>query len=307
MRIDTLMNSPRYFLCDGGLETYMIFEKRFDLPCFSATVLLDSNEGRAALRAYYERYIKIARISNRGYLLDAPTWRAGVAWAEPMGFTRDQILASNTNAVNFVKSICDEHDSPQTPILVNGLVGPAGDAYASDMVFTVNQARDLHQPQIHQLGKAGVDMISALTMTNVGEATGIALAAREIDLPVVISFTVETDGRLLTGQLLRDAIEEVDDLSGAAPKFYMINCAHPDHFRDVLKGDAEWLQRIGGIRSNASRMSHEELDNAEELDAGDPVELGQLTDEIRSMLTNVRVVGGCCGTDHRHISCMAGQ
>ena len=306
MRIENFLNSPRFYLSDGGLETDMIFNKGFDLPCFSAAVLLDSQAGRDALREYYARFIKIARDSNRGFIIDAPTWRAGTSWSGPMGQTLSETMATNDRAVAFVRAIRDREETPKLPILINGLVGPAGDAYAPDTVLSRAEAKMLHAPQIQRLGESGVDMISAMTLSHAGEAAGIAQAAREFDIPLVIAFTLETDGNLPSGQSLEDAIAEVDQATDGSPIYYMINCAHPDHFRSALDTRAAWTGRIGGIRSNASRMSHAELDEAEQLDDGDPAELGRLSATLVAQLPNVRVIGGCCGTDHRHVGCMAG-
>ncbi len=307
MRIQQLTQTRHFFLSDGGLETFMIFDKGHDLPCFSAAVLLDSEDGRADLTAYLERYIGIAKASGRGFVLDAPTWRAGTAWAGPLGQTLLEVMETNRRAVDFVSAIRDLHETEDCPILINGLVGPAGDAYAPDTAIASQDALLIHAPQIHTLGKAGVDMISAMTLTNAEEAIGIVQAAQEIDVPVVIAFTLETDGRLPSGQPLGSAIEAVDAATNNGPIYYMINCAHPDHFRNVLDTQAAWTLRIGGIRSNASRMSHAELDEAETLDDGDPVELGQLSAELLTRLPNIRVIGGCCGTDHRHVGCIAGH
>ena len=307
MRIQELNKTSRFFLSDGGMETYMIFNKGYDLPCFSAAVLLDSEQGCKDLTEYFERYIKIARQTDRGFVIDAPTWRAGMAWAGQLGLTVTEIMDTNKRAVEFVSNIRSQHEDTSLPIIVNGLVGPAGDAYAPDSSIDEKDAFLIHAPQIHALGRAGVDMISAMTLTHVGEAIGIVQAAKEIDIPVVIAFTLETDGRLPSGQSLAAAIEEVDAATDEGPIYYMINCAHPDHFRGILNTNADWLKRIGGIRSNASRMSHAELDEAEVLDDGNPAELGQLSAELVSFLPNIRVVGGCCGTDHRHVGCIAEQ
>ncbi len=307
MRIQQLTQTRRFFLSDGGLETFLIFEQGYDLPCFSAAVLLDTARGRADLAAYFERFIGIAKKTGRGFVMDAPTWRAGSAWAGPLGVGLKEVMETNRRAVAFVSDLRDRHETAECPILVNGLVGPAGDAYAPDTQITAEDALLIHAPQVHALGKAGVDMISAMTLTHAGEAVGIVHAAKEIDVPVVIAFTLETDGRLPSGQPLGDAIAEVDGATNDGPIYYMINCAHPDHFRDVLDTEAAWTKRIGGIRSNASRMSHAELDEAEVLDDGDPVELGRLSAELLTRLPNIRVLGGCCGTDHRHVGCIAGH
>ncbi|WP_259400292.1 homocysteine S-methyltransferase family protein [Roseovarius sp. SCSIO 43702] len=305
--MDTLKNTDRFYLSDGGLETWMVFEEGFDLPCFSAAVLLDTAEGRAALTAYFERFIALARDSGRGFVMDTPTWRCGAAWAAPLGLGLHETLAINGRATAFMAAIRDRHETAQLPILLNGLVGPAGDAYAPDVALGPDEACLVHTPQVRALAAAGVDMISAMTLTHAGEAAGIAQAAAEIDLPVVISFTLETDGRLPSGEPLDEAIAEVDAWTGAAPLHYMINCAHPDHFRDVVANPAPWLDRIGGVRANASRMSHAELDASEVLDDGDPVELGALHGDLLRLLPNLRIIGGCCGTDHRHVGCIAGH
>ena len=307
MRIQTLKEARRFFLSDGGLETFLIFDKGYDLPCFSAAVLLETDQGRADLRAYFERFIGIAKSSGRGFILDAPTWRAGTAWAGPLGQTLKDVMETNQRAVSFVSKLRAQQETESCPILINGLVGPAGDAYAPDTQISRQEALLIHAPQIHTLGNAGVDMISAMTLTHADEAVGIVQAAKEIDTPIVVAFTLETDGHLPSGQPLGEAIAEVDAATNGGPLYYMINCAHPDHFREVLDTTAAWALRIGGIRSNASRQSHAELDEAEILDNGDPVEFGNLNAELLSRLPNIRVLGGCCGTDHRHVRCIAGH
>jgi homocysteine S-methyltransferase len=307
MRIDELTSAGRFYLSDGGLETFMIFDKGFDLPCFSAAALLDSDAGRAALTEYFERFAGLAKRACRGFVMDVPTWRAGAAWAGPLGLSLADTIVINARAVAFMQGIRTRLEDPGNPILLNGLVGPSGDAYAPEVELSGREALLIHAPQIQALGKAGVDMISAMTLTHAGEAIGIAQAAREIDIPVVISFTVETDGRLPSGQPLDAAIEEVDTATRATPLYFMVNCAHPDHFRDVLATGGAWITRIGGLRTNASRLSHAELDAAETLDDGDPQELGQLHADLFRLLPNLRVVGGCCGTDHRHVGCIAAQ
>lgn len=307
MRIQRLTETRRFFLSDGGLETFLIFDKGYDLPCFSAAVLLDTEEGRKDLTAYFERFIGIAKANSRGFIMDAPTWRAGMAWAGPLGQTVLDAMDTNTRAVSFVSDLRARHETEECPILINGLVGPVGDAYAPDRAISAQDAFFIHAPQMHALGRAGVDMISAMTLTHAQEAAGIVQAAKEIDVPVVIAFTLETNGHLPSGQPLGEAIAEVDGATNNGPIYYMINCAHPDHFRDILDTSAAWTLRIGGLRSNASRMSHAELDEAEELDDGDPVELGRLSAHLLSLLPNIRVIGGCCGTDHRHVGCIAGH
>lgn len=305
MRLTAFAQTARYYLTDGGLETYMIFDKGFELPCFSAAVLLDSEAGRQALTAYFERYIEIARKAGRGFVMDVPTWRSGAAWAGPLGQSKAALMEVNRGAVAYMADLRARHESKDLPILLNGVVGPAGDAYAPDTVLSAEAAQDIHAPQIEALAGAGVDMITAMTLTHASEALGIVRAAKVADVPVAIAFTVETDGRLPSGQPLGEAIAEVDLGSDAAAFHFMINCAHPDHFRATLEAGGDWVARLGGLRANASRLSHAELDEAEELDSGNPEELGALHRPLLDLLPNIRVLGGCCGTDHRHVGCLA--
>jgi S-methylmethionine-dependent homocysteine/selenocysteine methylase len=144
-------------------------------------------------------------------------------------------------------------------------------------------------------------MVCAITLTYAEEAIGIVKTAGKHGIPVAIGFTTETDGRLPSGQALHDAIEEVDAATNSAAAYFMVNCAHTEHFDDALQAGERWTARVRGIRANASRLSHAELDEAEELDDGDPSEFGRLYRRLRKRLPHLSVFGGCCGTDHRHI------
>jgi homocysteine S-methyltransferase len=289
--------APSLYLTDGGLETSLIFDQGIDLPCFAAFPLLESEDGTAALRAYFAPFLALAREHGTGFVLDTPTWRANPDWAEQLGYSAQELDAANRRAVAFARELRDE--AADVPILVDGVVGPRGDGYVAGERMTAEEAERYHAPQVASFD--GVDLVSAITMTYAEEAIGIARAARVGGVPVVVSFTVETDGRLPSGQPLRDAVEQVEAETGGAPAHYMINCAHPSHFADVLE-PGQWLDRIGGLRANASRLSHAELDAAAELDAGDPVELGGQYVELRTRLHALKVLGGCCGTDHRHVA-----
>lgn len=289
------------FLTDGGIETTLIFHDGQDLPYFAAFHLLKSDGGRAALEKYFRKYAAIARERGAGFVLESPTWRASQDWGGKLGYSVDGMADVNRQAIAMMHEIRDEFETPEAPFVVSGCVGPRGDGYDPGTMMRADEARDYHRAQIKAFAEAGADMVTAITMTYVEEAIGVTLAAIEAGLPVVISFTVETDGRLPTGQSLKDAIELVDRATGKGPSYYMINCAHPTHFQDVLSEGGGWVERIGGLRANASRLSHAELDEAEELDDGNPVELGGQYRELRELLPNLVVMGGCCGTDHRHV------
>ncbi len=291
-------SNGRPWLSDGGLETALIFLEGFDLPGFASFPLLETDEGTAALRRYFRDMLETAREHETGLILGTATWRASRGWGPSFGLSNDQIDEANRRSVAFAEGLRDEF--PDVPILIEGVLGPHGDAYAPDRILTPQEAQDYHRPQIEVLAAAGADFIGAYTLGSTGEAIGIAEAARESGMPVLLSFTVETDGRLSSGITLAEAIAQTDAATGSYPIWYGINCAHPDHFRNHLNGN--WIGRIGSIRANASRKSHAELDEATELDAGDPAELAQDYAELLRLLPQVRVLGGCCGTDHRHIA-----
>jgi S-methylmethionine-dependent homocysteine/selenocysteine methylase len=287
---------PDVRLTDGGLETSLIFGHGLDLPLFAAFPLLETKSGRAALRTYWLPYLELAGEKRAGFVVDTATWRANTDWGAQLGYDSASLRATNEAAAGFARELATQIDNA----VVNGVVGPRGDGYVVDELMSPDEAAEYHQPQIEALADAGVDQVSALTFTYAQEAVGFARAATAFGLPVIVSFTVETDGRLPSGQPLRDAVEAVDDLTDHAPAGYMINCAHPAHFEDALVG-GDWLQRLTGVRANASTMSHAELDAAEDLDDGDPADLAARYRDLRRRLPALEILGGCCGTDHRHI------
>ncbi|WP_424931330.1 homocysteine S-methyltransferase family protein [Amaricoccus macauensis] len=303
--IDRLISAERPFLADGGLETTLFFIDGFEAPEFAAIMLMDDPTARAALDRYFDRFLAMTERAQAGFILDTNTWRGCVGWADKLGVSETDLIRLTRAAVGFAHEVRDRWQHRVSPIILNGVVGPSGDGYAPETELDAAAAEALHRPQIAAFAEEGVDMMSAITMTHVGEAAGIARAAQAFGLPVVISFTVETDGRLPNGETIGAAIEATDAKSGGAPLYYMVNCAHPDHFRSAFEAGEPWVRRVGGLRANASRLSHAELDAAETLDDGDPLEFGRLHAEMARYLPNLRVVGGCCGTDHRHVGCVS--
>lgn len=290
----------KLFLSDGGIETTLIFLKGFDLPYFAAFDLFKTPEGKAALYNYYIPHLRIARRSGLGFVLESPTWRASADWGTKLGYSASAMNDINRASIDMMHKLRKDFENPETPIVVSGCIGPRGDGYDPGKVMSQKEAQAYHTAQASVFAAAGADVVTSITTTNANEAVGIVRAAQKVDMPSVISFTVETDGRLPTGQTLKDAIAEVDRETNRGPAYYMINCAHPTHFDHVLTGET-WVERIRGLRANASRCSHAELDEATELDAGDPVELGAQYAAIRRSHPQITVLGGCCGTDHRHI------
>ena len=288
---------------DGGLETTLVFHNGIDLPDFAAFPLLDSEDGRAALAEYYVPYLQLAERMQTGIVLDTPTWRANLDWGARLGYDPVRLAAINQRAVEFVSELAAQF--PTVTAVLNGVHGPRGDGYVVGNTMSAAEAAHYHGLQARAFAEAGAQMISAITMTYSDEAIGVARAAKAVSLPSAISFTVETDGRLPSSQTLGDAIAQVDDATRVAPAYYMVNCAHPTHFSNQLETGAPWLSRVHGVRANASRLSHAELDEAVELDRGDLEELGALYASLGSLI-DLRVVGGCCGTDHEHLGTIAG-
>ncbi|MGF6155756.1 homocysteine S-methyltransferase [Ensifer sp. KUDG1] len=289
------------FLSDGGIETTLIFHEGISLPHFAAFVLISTADGRRRLLDYYKRYLAIAQQHGTGFVLDTPTWRASADWGMKLGYDASALAEVNQNAIYMLAELRTEYERPQAPIVLSGAIGPRGDGYRLGRM-SADEAEDYHGPQISAFAASDADIVGAYTLTSIDEATGIARAAQSHGMPCSIAFTVETNGRLPDGRTLQAAIETVDAETGGYPHYYMVNCAHPDHFETSLDTGSAWAQRIAGIRANASRMSHAELDNSETLEAGDPLDLGRRYRTLTTHLPRLRILGGCCGTDHRHIA-----
>jgi S-methylmethionine-dependent homocysteine/selenocysteine methylase len=289
------------FIGDGGLETTMIFERGIELPEFASFRLLDDERGRAALRDYYGDFIDLAVAHGVGFTLDTPTWRAGRNWLERLGRSPRQVADINRAAVDFGLRLREER-AAGVPVVICGTIGPERDAYRPARFLGPDEAATYHAPQVEALHAAGADMVSAYTLSYVDEAVGIVEAARAVGVPVSISFTVETDGRLPDGEPLPVAVERLDAETDGAAAYLMVNCAHPSHFAGELRAGGAWRERIVGIRANASRRSHAELDESSDLDSGDPVELAGEYRELVSSLPSLSLLGGCCGTDARHLA-----
>ena len=292
----------RFFLTDGGLETSLIFHEGIELPHFAAFMLLKDEAGREALRRYYRRYLEIAMTQDLGFVLEAPTWRASSDWGVRLGLPLGELDVLNRNAIQLMRELKAEWASRVREIVISGCIGPRGDGYDPGEVMSSEEAFGYHRRQVGTFTAAGADMVGAITMTNIPEAIGVTRAAQEFGLPVAVSFTVETDGRLPTGQTLAEAVESVDQATGRGPAYYMVNCAHPTHFAGALEVDGPWLERVTGLRANASRRSHQELNDSSDLDNGDPAELGQEHAALLRRHRQIRILGGCCGTDHRHVA-----
>lgn len=290
-------------LTDSGLETWLVFHRGVDLPDFAAFPLLDDPVGRQLLVEYFADHVRVAQRAGAAIVLETPTWRANREWGARLGYDAAALDRVNRDAVALIRSVSEDFDD--VDVVSSGCLGPRGDGYAPDALQTPEEAASYHRPQIDSLAGAGAGRVSLLTATHAGEAVGVVRASADAGIPVVVAFTVETDGRLPSGQSLDEAINEVDEATAGAALHFGVNCAHPDHFRPALDGDPRAIARIALIRANASRASHAELDQAEELDDGDPEELADQYASLLSEHSHLAVLGGCCGTDLRHIEAIA--
>ena len=295
----------RLFLTDGGIETTLIFHEGLELPDFAAFHLLREAGGQAALREYFQTYADIARRFGTGLILESATWRSSPDWGTRLGYTSAALAKANRMAIQMLQEIREEYESEQNPVVISGCIGPRGDGYVPGEVMTAEEAEAYHREQVETFAFSTADLVTALTMNYVEEALGIAKAAHNAGMPVAISFTVETDGNLPTGQTLKSAIEQVDWETAGYPAYYMINCAHPTHFEHIVAEGGEWLGRLRGLRANASHRSHAELNEAPDLDIGNPTELGAQYARLKRRLPQLNILGGCCGTDHRHLEQIA--
>jgi homocysteine S-methyltransferase len=294
----------RPYLTDTGLETELIFHQGFDLPEFAAFPLIDDSRGRAALQAYYRSHAAVAAAKGVGFIFESPTWRASRDWGDRLGYRPDDIAAVNRTAVAMLSALA-ESAAAGLPAVISGCLGPRGDGYRPAARMSAAEARRYHRHQIEALVDGGADMVSALTLTYPAEAIGIVQAAADCGIPVAISFTLETDGLLPDGSTLRDAVTAVDEATDATTAYFGVNCAHPDHLRPAFEPGAAWMTRVRALRANASRRSHAELDNSADLDDGNPDELGRDYRDLSTVAPDLRVLGGCCGTDVRHLSAIA--
>ena len=292
----------RRMVTDGGMETDLIFHHGVDLPCFAAFPLLESARGQELLAGYYNGYAAIADRAGAGLVLESPTWRANPDWGGRLGYSPADLAQINTSAIALLAQLRDRYAATVADIVVSGMVGPQSDGYQPGQLPSPEQAAAYHRPQIDAFARAGADMVSALTLTSTGEAIGIVQAARATGLPVAISFTVQTDGQLPGGIPLARAITEVDD--AARPDYFMVNCAHPSHIEPALAEPGGWRERIAGVRYNASAKNHAEPGQATGLDDGDPRLLAAAHAQLVPLLPRLSVVGGCCGTDARHVAAL---
>jgi S-methylmethionine-dependent homocysteine/selenocysteine methylase len=286
----------RAFITDGGLETSLIADHGWKLPALEAFTLVDSERGRESIRAFYEPYLQMAVRYDRGFILESPTWRANPDWAGRVGYDRKMLELANRTAVSLMERLRASHENSDSPMPISGCVGPRGDGYDAEDWMSANEAQAYHTFQIDVLADTEADMITALAMTNINEAIGIVRAAQQAKMPVAVSFTIEEDGRLPSGETLKDAILAVDGATRSAPIYYMANCAHPEYFVDMLTPGETWTERVRGLRANAfdvEAVQGRKIVNKEEF--------LKMCRDLLETFRHINIVGGCRNVDHAHI------
>jgi homocysteine S-methyltransferase len=289
------------FLTDGGLETTLVFHDGISLPHFAAFDLLKNAAGFALLTRYYDDYARLARERGVGFVLETPTWRASADWGTLLGYDADALADANRRSVGLMLEVRERFETEATPFVISGNLGPRGDGYKAERRMTSEEARRYHSQQVQTFEQTAADLVTAVTLNYADEAIGVVRAAKDAGMPVVVSFTTETDGRLPSGETLAEAVTRTDEATEGYAEYFMLNCAHPTHFEGVIRQGGSFTKRLCGVRANASRRSHAELDASPDLDIGNPDELGDDYRALRSLLPSLAVYGGCCGTDLRHL------
>lgn len=288
------------YLTEGGIETELMYRWGFDLPQFAMYPLLDNPAAMDTMRGMYRRLLDVAARHGMGALMGGLDYRASPDWAALLGYSAAGLEEANLRSIDFLRGVAAEYAGQVDDILVQGFVGPRGDAYALNRTITEAEAEDYHAVQLATLAKAGVDLAWGFTLNNVAEATGIVRAASRLGVPVAISLTLDADGRLKSGPSLRDAIAAIDAATDGSAAFFSINCSHPDEFAPALE-PGDWIARVRGLRPNASRMDKGALCQIGYLEEGDPVELGQQAGALARRYPHMDIWGGCCGCIETHL------
>jgi S-methylmethionine-dependent homocysteine/selenocysteine methylase len=290
------------YLTEGGQETEILYKYGFDLPHFAMYPLLDNPRAMTELHGMYGRYLDTAARHGFGVIMGGFDYRASPDWGSLLGYSRELLAEMQLRAIDFLRDAARPYQGQVPAIMYAGIVGPRGDAYESNPTITAEEAETYHGEQLATLARAGVDLVEAMTFNDVPEVIGLARAAARAGLPLSVSFTLDNSTRrLISGPSLKDAIETVDAQTGDdRPAFYGINCSHPLEFTPAIK-PGTWFERVRCLRPNAAMMDKISLCTLGHLEAGDPVELGELMGGLARKHPHIDMWGGCCGTWDTHL------
>ncbi len=236
------------FLVDGGIETFLIYHEGIALPHFAAFDLLKTEAYLEVIEGYFQPFYEIAKKAESGFILESLTWRASRDWGEKLGYSKQALAEANRLAVDVNAERRRRWEGLGKPIVLSGCIGPRRDAYDAENGMSIDQSRLYHEAQIETLATTETDVITAATLNNPEEGVGIVQAAQECDIPVILSFTLESNGGLPNGQSLSAAIRSVDDATDGYVSYYGINCAHPTHFEHLFSSGDSCLNRVRAVR-----------------------------------------------------------
>jgi S-methylmethionine-dependent homocysteine/selenocysteine methylase len=296
-----------FILTEGAVIERLKRNPSIDLdPHILHAGLIYDDRGRSALERIYRGYIEIGIKYNLPFLVSAPTWRANPERIKASKFHHRKSL--NADCVRFIQSLRKTYKDGSKGIYIGGLMACHGDAYRPEETLSVMDAANFHKSQAAMLAESEVDFILAATLPAVSEARGMAAALSDFKIPYILSFVIRPDGTILDGTPLHQAFDQIDAAIQHPPFFYLINCVHPSVFSHALKSEVvlsnSVLKRLWGLQANTSAKSPEELDGLSELDGSEPRSFAR---ELLALYHTfgIKIIGGCCGTDHHHIEAIA--
>ena len=291
----------KIYLTEGGTETEILYKWGYALPEFAMFPLLDNPEADAVIRDMYRRYFDVAAEHNTGMLVLGHDYRASPDWGAKLGYSPEGLAEMERRTVRFLDEIRAEYSAKVTDAYIAGCIGPRGDAYGTGAEIGENEAEDYHSVQLPTLRETPADMAIAVTFNNIPEAVGVIRAAEGIGLPIGVSLTLTTESRLRSGPTLRKAVETIDERTNGAAAWFGTNCSHPLEFEPALADEGPWIERLRYMRPNAVKMEKLALCKLGHLEDGDPVELGHQMGDLARRYPQMDLLGGCCGTDERHL------
>lgn len=306
MNVSEMIRTAPVVLTEGALIERLRRDVAVSLdPHVLHAGFIYDHAGREALRTLYGQYLEIGRAAGLPMIVGTPTWRASAERVRLAGLAEVDV---NGDGVRFLASIRDAYGRYVGRVIIAGMMGCAVDAYRPETALSEEEAVVFHRPQAQALAAGGVDCLLAATLPHAGEARGLARAMAECEVPYMLSFVVRPDCTLLDGTPLGEAVAAIDAAAAPAPLCYLLNCVHPRVFEAALlseRGRSRCVrERVIGLQANASAKSPEELDGSPCLDSDPPEVLADAMLRLRRRF-GTKILGGCCGTDNRHIACIA--
>ena len=291
----------KFYLTEGGTETEILYKWGYELPEFAMFPLLDNPEADECIRGIYRRYFDVAEANNTGLLIMGHDYRASPDWAKKLGYSLEGLAEMQHRTIGFLTDMRAEYDGRVSDVYVSGCIGPRGDAYGTGGDISEAEAEDYHSVQLSTLKETHADMAIGVTFNNIPETIGLIRAAKTIGVPLGVSLTLTPEARLRSGPTLKEAVETIDEKTDGAAAWFGTNCSHPVEFEPAISDAGPWTGRLRYIRPNASKMEKMVLCKLGYLEDGDPVELGKQMGDVARRFPKADILGGCCGTDERHL------